>query len=86
MTVVSDQIKQDILVPVRVTLSVHTLSNDVSVKLCLISIPKFNNIISGIKDRDIIKIGETEMLFVALCGPDFTWTLDEPQDGDAPAA
>ena len=32
-----------------------------------------------IKDRDIIKIGETEMLFVALCGPDFDWL--EGDDG-----
>ncbi len=52
--VVSDQIKQDILIPNRVTLSIHTLSNEDRGKLCLISILKFNNILTGIKDRVII--------------------------------
>ncbi len=37
-----------------------------------------------IKDRDIISIGETKMLFVALCGADFDWLGDD--DGGADTA
>lgn len=37
-----------------------------------------------LKDRDIIQIGETEMLFVQLCGPEFDWLSGD--DGPATGA
>ena len=33
-----------------------------------------------LKPYDLIRIGRTTLLFVACCGPDFSWT-DEVQEG-----
>ena len=46
---INNRVKHDILVPVRVTLSIHALYNGVRRKLCLLAILKFINIPSGIK-------------------------------------
>ena len=37
----------------------------------------------ALEDGDFIRIGETTLKFVALCGPDFTWEDDGAPDAHA---
>ena len=68
---VNNQVKHDILVPVRVTLSIHALGNGVGSKFCLLTILKFNNIPSGVKYG--VFIGATDDIFIIV-----TRTLQQP--------
>ena len=40
----------------------------------------------ALSDGDTIRIGETTLKFVALCGPDFSWTGEEGTDNRHAAA
>ena len=79
---VNNRVKHDILVPVRVALSIHALGNVVGNKFCLLNILKFNNIPSGVKNGvfvgvtdDIVIIVRRMLQHPTLCQALITWQL-----------
>ena len=68
---VNNRVKNDILVPIRVPLSIHALSDGVGSKFCLVVIFKFKNIPSGVKNG--VFIGATDEIVITV-----TLTLQHP--------
>ena len=61
---VNNRVKHDILVPVRVTLSIYALGNGVSSKFCLLAIIKCSNIPSGVKNGVFVGVTDDIVIIV----------------------